>query len=55
MTWPCYIENRVIMRRVIMRLNCKGIFFYWCKEKGDIDLEYFAIQVVKTEKAICYK
>ena len=26
MTWPCYIENRVIMRRVIMRLNC--ILFY---------------------------
>ena len=22
MTWPCYIENRTILRRVIMRLNC---------------------------------
>ena len=23
MTWPCYIENCIIMRRVIMRLKCK--------------------------------
>ena len=22
MTWPRYIENRTIVRRVIMRLNC---------------------------------
>ena len=22
MTWPLYIENRTIVRRVIMRLNC---------------------------------
>ena len=22
MTWPCYIENRLIMRRVIIMLNC---------------------------------
>ena len=24
MTWPCYIENRTIMRHVIMRLNCNS-------------------------------
>ena len=24
MTWPCYIENRTVMRRVIMRLYCNG-------------------------------
>ena len=22
MTWTCYIENRIIMRRIIMRLKC---------------------------------
>ena len=22
MTWPCYIENRTIVKCVIMRLNC---------------------------------
>ena len=25
MTWLCYIENRTIMRRIIMRLNCMYI------------------------------
>ena len=25
MTWPCYIENRIIMRRVIMRLKCTSL------------------------------
>ena len=24
MTWPCYIQNRSIVRRIVMRLNCKN-------------------------------
>ena len=27
MTWPCYIETRTIVRRVIMRLNSKINYF----------------------------
>ena len=28
MTWPCYIENRIIMRRVIMRLKCSALHYH---------------------------
>ena len=24
MTWPCYIENRIIVRRVVIRLKCNN-------------------------------
>ena len=30
MTWPCYIENSLIMRRVIMRLNCSNVLELKC-------------------------
>ena len=26
LTWPCYIENRTIVRHVIMKLNCTSLF-----------------------------
>ena len=29
MTWPCYIENRTIVRRVTLRLNSIDIVFQW--------------------------
>ena len=50
MTWPCYIENRTIVRRVIMRLNCTK--YQSCGPSGFREEDLFSFSNCKSMETI---